>query len=64
MNDTRIVAQSIAHSLAEYLGDVHVREVAARLRTYDGDDRTRSFFSQLADELDDLGASTPRRTTA
>jgi hypothetical protein len=64
VDDTTIVAQSIAHSLAEYLGDVQVRDVAARLRTYDGDDTTRAFFSRLADDLDELGASTPGRTTA
>jgi RNase P/RNase MRP subunit POP5 len=57
MNDATNVAQSIAHSLAEYLGDVHVSEVAARLRTYDGDERTRAFFSQLAEQLDELGAA-------
>jgi hypothetical protein len=55
VNDATNVAQSIAHSLAEYLGDVHVSEVAARLRTHDGDERTRAFFSQLAEELDELG---------
>jgi hypothetical protein len=51
VNEATIVAQSIAHSLAEYLGEVHVSEVAARLRTYDGDETTRAFFSQLANDL-------------
>lgn len=56
MNEATIVARSIAHSLAEYLGEVHVSEVAARLRTYDGDETTRAFFSQLANDLDEIGA--------
>jgi hypothetical protein len=56
VNDTTTVAQSIAHSLAEYHGEVHIRDVAARLRTYDGDETTRAFFTKLADDLDELAA--------